>query len=349
MKKKLLFLTCLLGLTAISLKAQTVQLYRQSSDATAAATEWTYTTSSGGDKIIYGASLSTSSSNICAPAVRRVQAASFTLNYKSTSIGKIVISANSSGTTSIRTLTSLTVGGVDVTSAVTITSTVNGNSGGGAGFSDCGDITITGLNVLKDATNGKDLVFTFDGNIRLNTINVWSIESLPLDFTLFTAKADAFGKTVTLNWSTTNEINTKNFEIQKRTDATEFVTIGKLASKNTAGNHNYSFEDNNSAAGNSYYRIVQFDNDGASKSSVIVPVTIKGSTQLSIYPNPVSDILNVNYAGVTGLKIFNTSGIVVAQKSVSTGSTSSAIDISALAPGAYMLVSDSGSIKFVKK
>ena len=159
-----------------------------------------------------------------------------------------------------------------------------------------------------------------------------------------------------LNWSTTNEINTKNFEIQKRTDGNDFTTIGNLPSKNVAGIHNYSFTDNNASAGNSYYRIVQFDNDGASTISKIQAVTNKSAAGLSIYPNPVQETLNVNHASAiegAKFKILNAEGKTVLQSNTGVSTISSSLNVSALTPGVYLLIfdnqSNSSSVKFIKK
>ena len=200
--------------------------------------------------------------------------------------------------------------------------------------------------------------------VRLNrgatTVRVYRVVAsssaftLPLDFLSITAKPDAFGKIVDLNWSTTNEVNTKNFEIQRRTDNTEFATIGKVDSKNTAGVHNYSFVDNHATSGTAYYRVLQFDNDGASKPSTIVSVTNKSVATLSIYPNPVGDVLNVNHASATesaSYKVLSLDGKVMLQQGATANTSSASINVFQLKPGAYMLVFDnsgSSSVKFIK-
>nr|WP_294899232.1 T9SS type A sorting domain-containing protein [uncultured Pedobacter sp.] len=179
---------------------------------------------------------------------------------------------------------------------------------------------------------------------------------LPLDFLSFTAKSDAFGKTVSLNWSTTNEVNTKNFEIQRRTDGSDFVTIGTLASKNVAGTHNYSFTDNSAVSGNSYYRIVQYDNDGASTISKIQAVTTNTSAGLSIYPNPTASILSISHslaeAGANA-KVIGMDGKTVLQQALGLNSTETKLDVSQLTPGNYLLILDNrdqkSSLKFVKQ
>jgi hypothetical protein len=353
MIKKLLFLGAF-AFTVSAVSAQTAQLYRQASDATDAVTEFTYTTSSGGDKIIYPSALTTSSSNICAPAVRRVQMLSFSLNYKTSSIGKIEIIANSSGTTSSRNLTMLKVNGTDVTSSLTFSSTVLGNSGGGVGYSDCGVITITGLSVPKDAANGVNLEFTFDNNIRLNTINVWSIEALPLDFISFSAKPSALGNTVNLDWKTTNEVNTKNFEVQSRTANTEFKTIGFVDSRNTAGVHNYSFTDSKPLASTVYYRLKQVDNDGKFNYSDIAVVNINSGLSIVLYPNPVSTVLTVNHPNsVNRLTVMNMEGKKVLEKALSGNAISTDINIESLNAGTYIVIAEANgeqlSGKFLKK
>lgn len=354
MKKRVLFFACLGMLFSLGAQAQTAQLYRQTGDVTATATEFTYTTSSGGDKITY-ASASTSTSNVCAPSVRRIQVATFVLNYKTSSIGKIVISANSSGGTSSRTLTGLKINGADVFASVTVASSVNGNSGGGAGFSDCGDITITGLNVPADAVNGINVECTFDGNIRLNTISVWSIQALPLDLLSFSAKPDAMGKSVNLNWKTANEVNTQDFLVEKRTDDTEFTTVGTVLSKNIAGTHSYSFTDAKPVAGNSYYRLKQRDNDGKFSYSDVANVKIDGIA-LNLYPNPVIKELVVNHNNVkqpTSLKIVGLDGKTQIKVTAVAGSSSTTINVVSLTSGTYLLVVDMNgkpqSQKFIKK
>ncbi len=213
---------------------------------------------------------------------------------------------------------------------------------------------------INDATVNR-IKFQNDGtagDVGLDNIKITSVNDipLPLDFLSFTAKADAFGKTVALNWSTTNEINTKNFDIQKRTEDADFATIGTLASKNISGIHHYSFSDNSASAGNSYYRIVQFDNDGASTLSKIQVVSTKASASLSIYPNPTSSTLTVNHAiaqAGASVKVISMNGKTVLQQELSLNSTSTQLDVSNLNSGSYLLMlstqDQKSSLKFIKK
>lgn len=198
--------------------------------------------------------------------------------------------------------------------------------------------------------------------VRNATVRVFRVAAgssaftLPLNFLSFEAKPDAFGKTVDLNWKTTNEVNTKNFEIQKRTDATDFVTIGSVKSNNVSGFQNYSFKDLNASAGASYYRILQFDNDGSSSPSEIISVNNSAVASLKVYPNPVAETLNISHvaaANGASFRILSLDGKTLLQGAANANTTSTSIDVSRLSTGAYMLIFDnnasSSSLKFVKK
>ena len=180
--------------------------------------------------------------------------------------------------------------------------------------------------------------------------------TLPLDFLSFSAKPDALNKFVNLNWSTTNEVNTKNFEIQKRTDASDFKTIGVVKSKNISGVHQYAFADDNLTSGTSYYRLNQVDNDGKSSFSDIVTVNVKSAVSLSVYPNPVENFLSLTHPVTSNkafAKIINLEGKTILQQTLNANVTTSQIDVSQIATGSYLIVledeSEKSTLKFIKK
>lgn len=194
--------------------------------------------------------------------------------------------------------------------------------------------------------------------IRLFSIEVYlegDIVPLPLDLLSFSAKPDALGKSVNLNWKTANEVNTQDFLVERRTDDTEFATVGTMLSKNVAGTHNYSFTDVRPVAGNSYYRLKQRDKDGKSSYSDIANVKIDGIA-LSLYPNPVSKELVVSHDYVkqsASLKVVGLDGKTHIKTNSAAGSSSTTINVASLASGTYLLVHDvngkAQSQKFIKK
>lgn len=180
--------------------------------------------------------------------------------------------------------------------------------------------------------------------------------TLPLNFLSFTAKPDALGKSVNLNWQTTNEINTKEFIIEKRTGTSEFTAIDTKPSHNTAGVHNYSYTDNNVSSGVAYYRLKQVDNDGLYDYSTVASADIKGSLSFSVYPNPTTDRLNVVHESALAsstVKILNLSGKTLIENAVNTGSTTTDVNVSSLSSGSYVLLFDGinqqNALKFIKK
>lgn len=193
--------------------------------------------------------------------------------------------------------------------------------------------------------------------IRISSIAVYDEDAtLPLDFLSFTAKSDALGKSANLNWQTTNEVNTKEFIVEKRTATTEFTAIGTKASNNVAGVHNYSFTDNNTFPGVAYYRLKQVDNDGVFKYSQVVSADIKSNLSFNIYPNPTIDKLNVVHESALAsstIKVLNLNGKTLIENAVNTGATTTDINVSGLSSGSYILlyegVNQQNALKFIKK
>lgn len=184
---------------------------------------------------------------------------------------------------------------------------------------------------------------------------ITSDTTLPLDLLSFSAKPDALGKSVNLNWKTANEVNTQDFLVERRTDDTEFTTVGTVLSKNVAGTHSYSFTDVKPVVGNSYYRLKQRDKDGKSSYSDIANVKIDGIA-LSLYPNPVSKELVVSHDYVkqsASLRVVGLDGKTHIKTNSAVGSSSTTINVASLASGTYLLVHDvngkAQSQKFIKK
>jgi hypothetical protein len=119
-----------------------------------------------------------------------------------------------------------------------------------------------------------------------------------------------------LSWTTSSEVNTNNFEIEKSLNAANFKSIGKV---NASGNSNiaqsYNYIDANlNNASVSYYRLKMNDNNGAYSYSNVIKVSrnIKGS--VSLYPNPSKSIVNIEGSNIEQLTVINMLGKVVMQK-----------------------------------
>ena len=109
--------------------------------------------------------------------------------------------------------------------------------------------------------------------------------TLPLQWGAFTAVKSK--TSVDLKWQTSDEINTKEFVIQKSIDGTNWKNIGQLVSKNGQSNH-YSFEDGTPEKKN-YYRVKQVDVNGRFTFSKVIMLTVTTAipSGITVSPNPV--------------------------------------------------------------
>lgn len=172
---------------------------------------------------------------------------------------------------------------------------------------------------------------------------------LPVQLAAF--KATTENLTTHLSWSTTFESNAASFNIERSSDAKNWKSIGV---KQALGESNtlvyYTFEDDSSPAGISYYRLKMTDRDGSFAHSRVVTTSLAGVTRILAYPNPVSGHLFVDQADaskVTEVSLVSLTGQVLyrAKSLPATG-----IDIRQFAPGIYLLkVSDSMGIESTQK
>jgi len=174
--------------------------------------------------------------------------------------------------------------------------------------------------------------------------------SLPLKLVSFKASlTEGLTKEVKVSWSTTNEVNTKNFVVERSADGKHFMKQGELPAKNISGLNSYSFTDITPLPATSYYRLKQIDLDGAFSYSSIISVENVRSAILAVYPNPASHSVNITHAEAASnavISITNLHGRKVFSLKPAKGTTlSKDIDVSMLPPGNYILAFLNGSVK----
>ncbi|MEI6184700.1 MAG: GEVED domain-containing protein, partial [Bacteroidota bacterium] len=153
-----------------------------------------------------------------------------------------------------------------------------------------------------------------------------------------------------LTWITTKEINNKGFEVQRSFNGVDFNSIGFVSSAgengNSNGNLDYKFTDNQTPAGNNYYRLKQIDING--KESISEIVMIKGEKInkiefTEIYPNPAKDKLSLilTSPGTQNLNIVLTdvSGRIIKEEKLlaNEGNNQLSINVSSLQSGTYII------------
>jgi len=120
-----------------------------------------------------------------------------------------------------------------------------------------------------------------------------NIQNIPLPVDLIEFKVtDQKNGSVDINWTTASEVNSDYFELLRSKNGSDFYPIANItAAGNSSQDAFYSFQDENPILNqNSYYRLKQFDFDGAYYFSDIVPIRARKTDDslLNIFPNPAS-------------------------------------------------------------
>ncbi len=162
-----------------------------------------------------------------------------------------------------------------------------------------------------------------------------SFTTLPLTWKSFTAQKQQ--DKVLLQWSTENEANTANFEIQHSGKGRDWQTAGAVSARNTAGIHHYSFLHGQPQKGSNFYRLLQTDLDGRKAYSEIVSLYLNESqTGLLVLGNPVQNgVLQIRLQKPALVQVLNAAGVLVSQQQLDAGTH--AIPVHHLSKGIYSL------------
>ena len=196
--------------------------------------------------------------------------------------------------------------------------------------------------------------------------NLYKIDtsSSALPVTLLTFTASKQTASVLLNWTTTNEINTHHFVVERSTDGVHFIAIGTSAALGSStSKRSYQLNDASALqAGSSilYYRLQTVNKDGTHSYSNVLTVRLQnGVFTFTLSPNPVRNQLTVSFTtnNTTNamLRIVDVNGKPFYQQAYSSLSQSSIqqnINVEKLTRGVYFiqLITDkeTKTLKFVK-
>ncbi|NUN10192.1 MAG: T9SS type A sorting domain-containing protein [Ignavibacteriaceae bacterium] len=217
-----------------------------------------------------------------------------------------------------------------------------------------GDVELAGLTIDGITTD-------IDGQPRSSDYPYRGADegNIPIPVELTSFSATVSGTSVNLNWSTATEVNTKSFEIERKSTG-EWNKVGSVsASGNSTEIRNYVFTDAGLSAGKYSYRLRIVDFDGTFKYSPAAEVNVGMPMEFSLsqnYPNPFNPSTVISFqlpvSGKVSLKVYDVTG-----KEVSTlvnevkeaGYHSVKFDASDLTSGMYVYELKSGNFVQSKK
>ena len=160
---------------------------------------------------------------------------------------------------------------------------------------------------------------------------------LPIFLLNFTATK--YTSTVKLDWNTSSEVNSKEFDLLYSTDGIGWKTIATIAAAgNSSVARNYSYIHSNPVKGINYYRLNMKDIGSSSKLSEIRQATFSDPGGVRIFPNPTTDrifISNNENSVFELVSIYSIEGKQLQQYSKFTSGSS--IDMSSFSPGMYLI------------
>jgi hypothetical protein len=183
-------------------------------------------------------------------------------------------------------------------------------------------------------------------NTATVTINFFAASPLPIKLLSFDAKYNK--PNVTLNWSTAMEKNFSHFEIEYSTDGSNFNELAVIfGAGESDSKKDYSYVDKTVAerGGLVYYRLKSVDIDGKATYSSVRIIRLgeeKQGIALTTYPNPVTSEVRVtiptNWQNKKVIyEVFNSMGQVSKKSETVSSSQTENLNVSALAPGFYIV------------
>jgi carboxypeptidase T len=150
--------------------------------------------------------------------------------------------------------------------------------------------------------------------------------TLPVHFISFTGQLQT-DATVRLDWSAITDDMHDHFEVERSTNGIEFISLGNGSPAGEAGP--YWKIDPAPLPGNNFYRIKQYDKNGAVSYSQTIAVRYEPSVITSVFPNPVTSAINVRInttiSSLYTVSIADATGRVVYEEKVVTGDSGKTI------------------------
>ena len=212
---------------------------------------------------------------------------------------------------------------------------------------------VTNGRLLFNATNG-------DSPTAFDLYVLEGVLPLPLhllDFTVGKSTGNAL-----VQWTTSKEINSRDFVVQRSDDGQNFITLGTIpATGNSIYKSTYQFVDasiNSISKPKVFYRLQERSKDGSFTYSKVITLTLSGQNLFTIklLGNPATNLLPLQISSSNEkitLRIVDAGGKLMRNQQTINGSGIVTLSLHELKSGVYTLIAESLDerkiIKFVKQ
>ena len=177
---------------------------------------------------------------------------------------------------------------------------------------------------LSGSTVVNFTVVNIAGSYAPDRFRIVFAPSVALPVTFTSVKAYRQDKNINVEWRVENEMNMKQYEVEKSTNGTQFTTLAVVpATANGRPSAIYVTIDVNPVEGYNYYRIKSVDINGKTAYTNVVKV-LMGSLKhdITINPNPITDgMIHLQFLnqpeGKYGIRLLNKLGQVIISKQIS--------------------------------
>ena len=211
----------------------------------------------------------------------------------------------------------------------------NGRSFEGCGGKACDNINdqkfqdagqSVDLTLLETGTYTMELYFTATGGAGCaeqdtddnngDNYKADFIITAPLAVNLLSFHAFAADDDIRIRWTVENDEEVFHYEIEKSLNGLYFWPLDSIASLQSPAGSTYYYSDARPVIGSNYYRIRLYKQNGVVTLSNVFRIYYgRVANTVLIYPNPVSDVLNMRLAGIQKgnykMSVLGTNGQVI--------------------------------------
>ncbi|MFN7709161.1 MAG: T9SS type A sorting domain-containing protein [Sphingobacteriia bacterium] len=184
----------------------------------------------------------------------------------------------------------------------------------------------------------------------------YTISPTPLPVENLRLRASEAGDFISLNWSTSSEINSSHYILERSLDGLSYTAVSQnIAAAGFTDNASFYKHNDHGVSFNTtyYYRVQQYDLDGASSTSNVVQAMLTAGNngfRASFMPNPATNTLRLSVfsprAQTVTYRMYDYSGKLVVTNTLEVEQGSSTVDAShvlnRLATGTYAIVLEAG-------